>query len=156
MGNLLLFALLSWLPCLALVGVAWAWLGKNGAESLTTSVIAVVVSGALGFGLGALLLGPLADSPLLIALAVVVAVGVFGALAARRAPWTAALAAASAIAGAHVAVPARNVGDFSSPDGQGVFWAMPVLDLWLILGVPLLCALLVVVVLRTRSAPLGA
>ena len=151
-GDIVLFALLSWLPCLLLLGMLWALLREHSPESFVSLVIVAAVSGGIGFVAGVLLLGPLADSPVLIVLATVVTVGLYCALATRSTPVRAAFAAVFMIAGSHLAVPVRNAGGFSSLDGQGAFWAMPVLDLWLILGVPLLCALLFILVLHKRRA----
>lgn len=134
-GNVVLLAALSWLPSALIFGALW-FLGSRIDAAPSRPWLPATAGLAGGFCLGLLILGPLAQHPLLIAL-VIVGVVIALLLAATRVAYRALVAGGAAVVvGAHVAVFARAVGS----ETQDVFWAMPILDLWVILGVPLVLA----------------
>lgn len=134
-GNVVLLAALSWLPSALIFGALW-FLGSRIDAAPSRPWLPATAGLAGGFCLGLLILGPLAQHPLLIAL-VIVGVVIALLLAATRVAYRAPVAGGAAVVvGAHVAVFARAVGS----ETQDVFWAMPILDLWVILGVPLVLA----------------
>ena len=157
MGNLVIFALMSWLPCAALFAVTWlvgAGLESRGSSAGmgTPKAFGVLVGAvAAGCAVGVLLLAPGIAVPAVAAVVAAVLIGC--ALAAWYTPVRVRAAAAAAfVAGTHLPVLWGRAGDVPVQDGQDVFWVMPVLDLWLAVGLPVLVTVAAVTVVRLERA----
>ena len=143
---LFFLGLFSWLPA-SLLAVLLAVVMRNSARPGAWTILG---SGLVGIVWGVLLLYPLAELDVVLLLTL-------GAALAAAVSWFGSgvrgifLAALAFVVGAQLAVPFGPDGVFTASQSDPL-WAMPILDMWLVVGLPALVAGIVIVVVKRASA----